>query len=187
MYVETQLFSMIPYAFVTVSLLLVCFLSDRINSKGPVLFISIATSVVGYIILVTTTNKVALIAGTCFIASGLYPSVILTVPWITINHGGYTKQSTAVAMAQITGQGLSMIGTQIYRTPPRYLAGHGTMLDFFSLGLVSIVCNWFWMRRENIRKYIKAEEFRTTGRKDAEAEKSMDELLDKHPDFRYIL
>ncbi|KUJ17697.1 MFS general substrate transporter [Mollisia scopiformis] len=185
--VQTQLFTMIPYAFATVSLLTVCFLSDRINSKGPILFICMATSSVGYIILMATTNKVALIAGTCFVASGLYPAVILTVSWITINHGGYTKRSTAWAMAQITGQGLSIIGTQVYRTPPRYLAGHGTLLGFFCLALVSIVCNWFWMRRENHRKDARAEEFRAAGTKDEEAEKSMDELLDKHPSFKYIL
>ncbi|KAH8820252.1 major facilitator superfamily domain-containing protein [Xylogone sp. PMI_703] len=184
---QTQLFTMIPYAFATVSLLTVCFLSDRINTKGPVLFACVATSASGFILLMATTNKVALIAGTCLVASGLYPSIILTVSWITINHGGYTKRSTAFAMAQITGQGLSIIGTQVYRDPPRYLAGHGTLLGFFSLALCAIVCNWFWMRRENRKRDDRAEEYRMTGTKDEQAEKSVDELLDYHPNFRYIL
>ncbi|PVH70658.1 hypothetical protein DL98DRAFT_540666 [Cadophora sp. DSE1049] len=92
---------------------------------------------------------------TCLVTSSLYPGVILTVSWITINHGGCTKQSTGWAMAQIIGQGLSIIETQI--------------------------------RRENRMKEERAEEFKRTGTKDVEADKSMDELLDKHPDFRYIL
>jgi hypothetical protein len=185
--VQTQLFTIIPYAFATVTLLAVCFLSDRINTKGPILFACMATSSVRFIILLTTTNKIALIAGTCFVTSGLYPRIILTVSWITINHSGYTKRSTAWAMAQITGQGLSIIGTQVYRHPPRYLSGHGTLLAFFLLALCSIVCNYLWMRRENRTKDSRAEEFRTLGTKDQEAEKSVDELLDFHPDFRYIL
>lgn len=178
---------MIPYAFATVSLLAVCFFSDHINTKGPVLFACVATSAAGYILLIATTNKVALIAGTCLVSAGLYPGIILTVAWITINHGGYTKRSTAFAMAQISGQSCSIIGTQVYRNPPRYIAGHATLLGFFCLALCAIVCNWFWMRRENRRRDERAEEFRRTGTKDAEAEKSVDELLDYHPEFRYIL
>jgi hypothetical protein len=178
---------MIPYEFATVTLLAVCFISDSINTKGPILFLCMATSSAGFIILMTTTNKVALIAGTCFVTSGLYPGVILTVSWITINHSGYTKRSTAWAMAQITGQGLSIIGTQVYRHPPRYLSGHGTLLAFFSLALFSIVCNYLWMRKENRNRDTRAEEFRTLGTKDVDAEKSVNELLDFHPDFRYIL
>jgi hypothetical protein len=51
--------------------------------------------------------KVALIASIYFVTSGLYLGIILTVSWIAINYYGYTKQGTAWAMAQITGQGLS--------------------------------------------------------------------------------
>ena len=178
---------MIPYAFATVTLLSVCFLSDRLNSKGPVLFLAMSTSAVGFIILITTTNKVALIAGTCFVASGLYPGIILTVSWITINHGGYTKRSTAFAMAQITGQGLAIMGTQIYRHPPRYLAGHGTLLGFFVLALCSITCNYLWMRRENHKRDARAAQAPQDHSTTEFDETKQGELYDFHPDFRYIL
>lgn len=185
--VSTQLYSMIPYAFGTVTLLGVCLYSDRLNSKGPFLFLCMATSAIGYVILIATTNPVALIAGTCFVAAGLYPSVILTVSWITINHGGYTKRATAFAMAQITSQGLSIMGTQIYRNPPRYIAGHGTLLGFFCLALCAITCNFLWMRRENRKRDALAQEFVAAGTKNPDSEKKTDELFDYHPDFRYIL
>lgn len=178
---------MIPYAFATITLLSACYISDRLNSKGPILFLTISTSVVGFIILITTTNKVALIAGTCFVSAGLYPSIILTISWITINHGGYTKRSTAFAMAQIAGQGLSIMGTQIYRHPPRYLAGHGTVLGFFALALCSVACNYFWMRRENRKRDARAAEA-THDQTRAELDGTKhEELYDFHPDFRYIL
>ncbi|RDW65994.1 hypothetical protein BP6252_09629 [Coleophoma cylindrospora] len=184
---ETQLFTIIPYAFATITLLAVCIVSDRFDTKGPLLLLCLATSSIGFIILLSTTNRIALIAGTCFVASGLYPGIILTVSWVTINHGGYTKRSTAWAMAQITGQGLSIIGTQVYRHPPRFLAGHGCLLGFFIAAMLATVANWWYMRRENRKRDHRADEFRTRGVKDEKAEKSADELLDWHPDFRYIL
>ena len=69
------------------------------------------------------------------------------------------------------------MGTQVYRHPPRYLAGHGCLLAFFMLAMAATAVNWWWMRREN-------------GRRDANTEeegKGEDELLDWHPSFRYIL
>ena len=90
-------------------------------------------------------------------------------------------------MAQITGQGLSIVGTQVYRHPPRYLAGHGTLLGFFVLGLSATVGNWWWMRRENAKRDSVADECARTGTKDERAEIGEEELLDWHPEFRYIL
>jgi hypothetical protein len=135
----------------------------------------------------STTNRIALIAGTCFVTSGLYPSIILTVSWITINHGGYTKRSTAWAMAQIMGQGWSIIGTQIYRNPPRFIAGHATLLGFFCLAMVATVANYFYMARENRLKDERAQKFRQEGRTDPDSEKGLEEVFDYHPDFKYIL
>jgi hypothetical protein len=178
---------MIPYAFASFTLLAVCIVSDRLNTKGPFLLLCLATTSTGFIILLSTTNRIALIAGTCFVTSGLYPGIILTVSWVTINHGGYTKRSTAWAMAQITGQGLSIVGTQVYRHPPRFLAGHGCLLAFFAAAMVATVGNWWYMRRENCKRDDRVEECRIRGIKDDQAEKGEDELLDWHPFFRYIL
>jgi hypothetical protein len=178
---------MIPYAFATVTLLVVCFTSDKYNHKGLPLMLCLCCTSVGFVMLLGTTNKVALVAGTCFVASGLYPGIVLTVSWITINHSGYTKRSTAWAMAQITGQGLSIIGTQVYRHGPRFLSGHGTLLGFFTLAEFAVVANYWWMRRENRKKERQAEIHEREGTKWVEQEMSMDDLLDNHPDFRYIL
>jgi hypothetical protein len=90
-------------------------------------------------------------------------------------------------MAQITGQGFSIIGTQVYRKAPRFLAGHGTLLGLFTLAEVAVAANYWWMRRENRKKEALALERARLGANDDDMGKSMEELLDKHPDFRYIL
>lgn len=178
---------MIPYGVATMSLVTVCLLSDRINSKGPALFLCLMTSSVGYIILMATTNKVALIAGACFVTLGLFPGVILNMAWININHGGYTKRSTAWAMAQVTGNVCGIIGTQVYRNPPRFLVGHGTLLGSLILAMGATVANYLWMRRANKRKEETANKWRGNRRENPNSHKTFEELLDYHPDFKYIL
>jgi hypothetical protein len=184
---RTQLFTMIPYAFATVTLLSVCIFSDRINSKGPVLLACLCTTIIGYILLMSTTNTVALVAATCFVTSGLYPAIMICASWITINHGGFSKRATAFAFAQIIGQCLSIIGTQVYRKPPRFLAGHGTLLAFFSLAALATVINYFWMKRQNAKKDALQLEFDSRGEVNPDSLKSYDELYDYHPNFRYVL
>ena len=152
--VQTQLFSIIPYGVATISLVTLCPLSDRINSKGPVLLFCLGTSSIGYIILMATTNKAALIIGTCLVALGIYPAGVLNATWININHGGYTKRSTAWAMAQIVGNTCGIVGTQVYRDPPRFLTGHGTLLAFLVLAMVTTMTHYIWMKTANKSKEV---------------------------------
>jgi cyanate permease len=184
---QTQLYTMIPYAFATVTLLSMCVLSDRLNSKGPILLICLSTTMIGYILLMSTTNTVALVAGTCFVTSGLYPAIMICASWITINHGGYSKRATAFGFAQIVGQCLSIIGTQVYRKPPRFLAGHGTLLAFYTVAVVALIVNYFYMKHQNTKKDALAAEWAAKGLPNPDSARSYDELYDYHPDFRYIL
>lgn len=79
------------------------------------------------------------------------------------------------------------MGTQIYRKPPRFIAGHATLLGFFALALLSIVCNYLWMQRENRKRdAVAAQNTQEQARPELD-EKALEELYDFHPDFRYIL
>ena len=57
--VNTHLFTIVPYAFATLSVLSFGILSDRLNTKAPFLFSTYVFGSIGYIILLTTTNPVA--------------------------------------------------------------------------------------------------------------------------------
>ena len=111
---RTQLLSTISYACATVTLIVICILSDRINVKGALLVGTLCTSCIGYIILLSIPNSssaVAKIIATCLITSGLYPSVVLAATWLGINTAGFTKRGTTWAMAEIVGQCVSILGT----------------------------------------------------------------------------
>ena len=114
---------MIPYACAFIAFIVVGIASDPLNKKGPFLVGTISTAIVGYIIVMTDVSNPVKIFATCLITSGLYPSVILLVPWLSINTAGFTKRGTTWAMAEIGGQCLSIMGTHVYDDPPAYHSG----------------------------------------------------------------
>jgi hypothetical protein len=185
--VNTQLFSIIPYAFAIVSLPIATFAADRFNAKAIPMLICFGIAVTGFILLLATTSKVPLIVGTCLVAMGSYPNVVLGASWISNTHAGYTKRATAWAVAQVFIQCWSIIGTQVYTKPPRFFQGHGTLLGFFALGSASVVACYWIMKKENKKRDALTEEYKARGEIHPGSEESLEDVCDAHVDFRYIL
>ncbi|KIW26159.1 uncharacterized protein PV07_09276 [Cladophialophora immunda] len=184
---NTQLFSVIPYACATATMIVVNILSDRTGLKGYFLMGTLGLSCVGYIILLTVTNVPVLIFGTCLVSSGVFPSVVLLVAWVGINIAGYTKRATVYAISQVFSQCLSMIGTQIYKKSPRYIEGHCIVLALLVTGLILTVTAQAIMRIKNRGKERVKAEYASRNEIHPHMEKSLEEVYDDHIAFRYIL
>jgi hypothetical protein len=141
----------------------------------------------GFVLLLATTNKVALMAGTCFVASGAYAGVILGATWNIVNQGGYTKRAVASACSQIFIQCYSIISTQIYKQPPRFFLGHSVLLGLVSLGLLAAVANLLIMKKRNRDRDAKGAVFAQRDEVDPDMAKSYEELCDYHPGYRYVM
>ncbi len=100
--VDTQLYSMIPYAFAIVSTLTMCYLSDRYDSKGYPIFVSQVAAMIGLLILLTTKSTLALMVGCCFVATGATSAIPISAAWLSTIHGGYTKKGTMFAVNQVS-------------------------------------------------------------------------------------
>lgn len=183
----TQLYTMIPYAFGLVALVSVAFLSDHLNHKAWVAFGCLCTSIVGFVILLATTNKVALVAGACFVLAGAYPGLVVTVAWGLTMHGGFTKRATQIWILQIMIQCESIIATQVYNKPPRFFKGHGVALGFYMLAAASVVVLYFIVTRANAERDRRALEFRQRGEADPKSQQTIEDLCDFHPDYRYAI
>lgn len=178
---------MIPYAFGLVTLISFSYLADRFERKGLWTLICLLTTSGGLVLLMATTNKVALIAGACFVAAGAYPGVAISVAWILAFHGGYTKRATAGWFTQIFIQSCSIIASQIYRTPPRYFLGHGVALGIYSLASLSTVILMVILTRANEAKAKRAAEYAARGEIDPDMDEDYERLCDFHPGFIYTL
>ncbi|KAF2173687.1 hypothetical protein M409DRAFT_61982 [Zasmidium cellare ATCC 36951] len=184
---QTQLYSIIPYACAVVSLPVLTMSSGRVQQKAAFLFGCLSTCVVGYIILLCTTKRAACLFACCLVAIGSYPGVVLGASFLLLNQAGYTKRATAWAVTQIFIQCYSIIATQVYTSPPRYLKGHGVLVGLNFVAVVAIAIKSILMKRSNAQRDAADQRFQEEGTADPEMVKSLEELCDYHPSFRYVL
>lgn len=136
--------------------------------------------------MLATPNAVAGIIGSCVISIAVYPAIVLFAAWIPSNNAGYTKRATATWICQICIQVFSIMATQIYDKPPRFFSGHGTMLGLFVLTFVLILSTVWLMKRANTRKEERKEAVEAEGRVDPDEAKTLEDLCDAHPSYRYV-
>lgn len=187
--VNTQLFTIIPYACAFFSVLFAGFMSDYWNTKGPFLMAGLAISCTGYIILLSTINSVASVIAACLITAGCYTSVIILPIWIAINTGGFSKRGTSWAFSELVGLCFSIMGTRIYTNAPRFVKGHSVVLSLNAVGLLSAITVYFLMSYQNKKKNRIQAEYSTRGELHPHiaTNATLEEVCDDHISFRYIL
>lgn len=187
--VNTQLFTIIPYACAFFCVLFAGYMSEYWNTKGPFIMAGFSLSCIGYIVLLSTNNTVASVVAACLITSGCYTSIITLPIWLTINIGGFSKRGTAWALAEITGLCTSIMGTRIYTEPPRFVKGHSVSLSLNILALLSAVTAYFWMSYQNKKKDRVQAEYaaRCELHPHIATRATLEEVHDDHISFRYIL
>lgn len=159
--------------------------SDRARKKAIPTLLCLTVSIIGFVILLCDVHRNVLIVGCCLVAAGSYPAIALSISWLLVNHAGYTKRSTAWAVAQIFIQCYSIISTQVYIHPPRFITGHAVLLALNALGLVAAILKYYIMKRENVRRDRQAQQVMEQAPESKEGEKGLEQLCDYHPDFRY--
>jgi cyanate permease len=185
--VRAQLFTVIPYAVAFFAMIAIGYLSDRLRNKSYFIIASLSSCLVGTIILISSTGKAPGMIGTTLLVAGAYPASVLQIAWIQITFCGSTKRATSWGVAMIFGQGLSMSGAQIYRQPPRVFLGHGVLLGYITIGLISTVVARLLMGRENRRREAECREYAGRGEEHPGAAADLEDVCDKHIMFRYRL
>ena len=178
---------MIPYACATFTMPVVAIISDRLQMKAIPLLCCFSVSLLGLILLLATTNRSALLAGCCLVAAGSYPGVVLSANFLLLNQAGYSKKASAWMIAQVFCQCWSIVSTQVYSDPPRFFKGHGTLVGLNVVGVVAVVIKYWIIKRENARRDAVAARYAAEGCAVPDSEKSLEDLCDYHPSWRYVL
>lgn len=183
---KLQLFSVPPYALGAVCTVLVGYVADRTRQRGLCNMVAASVGIVGFTMLIATSDPTTQYAGTFLAAAGIYPTVSNTLAWVVNNTEGALKRAVVIGMVVGWGNINGVVSSNIYllQEKPRYWTGHGVVLGY---QVVTLLGGSLFMHvalgRENSR--------RRAGKADAAweamAEEEREFMGDKRPGFHYVL
>lgn len=128
-------------------------LSDRLKSRGMPLLIFTAVGIVGYAIQISVhhSNLGLKYFATFLSAIGIFTTSGLNIPWLSNNLRGHSRRATGSAIQVSVGQLGGVAAAYIYRqqNAPQYILGHSLALGSLVIAFVTILLQWWLLRREN--------------------------------------
>ncbi|KAI0389354.1 MFS general substrate transporter [Xylariaceae sp. FL0594] len=181
--IRTQLLSVPPYAAAALLTVIIGFVADRTRQRGLCNIIVSAIGIVGFILLIASTNPAVKYAAVFLGALGIYPCISNTITWMANNTEGVYKKGVVLGFVIGWGNLNGIVSSNIYFDKPRYLQGHGVILAYMILFLFggSILMTTL-LRIENKKRREGKRDYRAEGKSDAE----LDLMGDQRPDFLYI-
>ncbi|KAL9713602.1 hypothetical protein Ac2012v2_003213 [Leucoagaricus gongylophorus] len=106
---------------------------------------------IGYIILIASRSPALSYFAVYLATCGIYPVIPNTIAWVSNNVEGSYKRSVTLAMVISFGNINGAVSSNVYRArdAPWYPLGHGLVLMYIVLGLVSSLSMIFFLDREN--------------------------------------
>ncbi|PPQ92915.1 hypothetical protein CVT25_000501 [Psilocybe cyanescens] len=151
---QSQLMSVPPYVLGCVATISAGYFADRSKERGRYMMGFCLVAILGFVLLISTSNPHAQYAGTFFAVSGIYPNVPMGVAWNGNNIGGSTKRAVGIAMHVGFGNLGGVISAFAYRSKdaPRYYSGHGLLIATVSMSFVLSLFMHLYLKRENARR-----------------------------------
>tara|TARA_R110002003_G_scaffold97_36_gene8019 strand:+ start:18127 stop:18930 length:804 start_codon:yes stop_codon:yes gene_type:complete len=181
-----NLLSVPPYAAAAVMTVFIGWLADRTHQRGLCnIFVSLF-GIVGFSMLIGSSNPHVQYAGTFLGALGIYPCIANTISWASNNTEGVYKRGVTLGFVIGWGNLNGVVSSNIYRQAdkPRFFLGHGVVLAYLTLFLFggSIVTRTMLMLENGKRKSGKRDHW-----VEGKSETEVLEMGDKKPDFIYML
>ncbi|KPM46401.1 hypothetical protein AK830_g102 [Neonectria ditissima] len=129
---RAQLLSVPPYAVAAVCTVCVGWVADRTRWRGYCNMVTVSVGILGFIMLLSSSNPRVQYAG-CFLGSaGIYPTIPNTLSWVVNNTEGSLKRAFVLGMVVGWGNLNGVVSSNIYldRENPRYWTGHGVVLGY---------------------------------------------------------
>ncbi|KAF2653746.1 MFS general substrate transporter [Lophiostoma macrostomum CBS 122681] len=180
--VKAQLLTVPPNMGAFVVVLLVGYLSDKLQLRGPLMIVGVSLAIIGYIMLIASTAPLTQYGGTFFVAAGIFPCSPLVMGWLTNNLAPHYVRATGTGFQIMIANMAAFIATFTYLSAdaPRYITGHAINIGMLGLSLVLSTVNIFYCKWEN-RK-------RETGQRDYRLQDEDESMLGyRHPQFRYTI
>jgi nitrate/nitrite transporter NarK len=181
---QAQLLSVPPYAVAAVLTVAIGFIADLTRQRGLCNILISFLGIVGFAMLLGSTNPHVQYAGTFLGAMGIYPCIANTISWVSNNIEGVYKRGVVLGIVIGWGNLNGIVSSNIYFHAPRYLEGHATVMAYMIVCLLGgSMLMTLLLRRENAARRAGKRDYWTEGMSEKEAEK----LGDKRPDFFYTI
>ncbi|KAJ7049979.1 MFS general substrate transporter [Mycena amicta] len=182
----SQLLTVPPYVFATITLYVFAVWSDRIKKRWPFIYAGLIMLLIGFAINISRAPSGVKYFGTFFCVGGSYAAFPGVVAWLGNNLSGQYKRGVGMALHIGIGNFSGAIASNIYRTQdsPRFLVGHGCELMFVGIGLICVpIAVLTYTRINNARDELAKQ----VEGKPVYTAKELREMGDRAPDFRYTL
>jgi hypothetical protein len=180
--VRSQLMTVPPYVAAAALTIIVGYIADRTRRRGLCNIVVSCLGIVGFSMLLGSTNAETKYAGTFLAALGIYPCISNTITWMANNIEGVYKRGVVLGFVIGWGNLTGIISSNIYFHGPHFREGHGVVISFLTVFLCfGSVLMSFLLHRENKKRAEGKRDHLVEGKSEAEIEL----LGDNRPDFLY--
>lgn len=154
---KTQLLTIPVYVVGAVSFILIAALSDYTKRRLPFLVGAACFPIVGYIILLTTSDGSAKMGGVYVLTIGAFAGPGLNLSWLNNNTAGEMKRAAAVGIQLSLANIAGVVIGQIYRSndAPKYALGHSFSLGCIAFAILSYSAQGFYYKHQNQKKKMR--------------------------------
>ncbi|EEH20269.2 hypothetical protein PABG_02528 [Paracoccidioides brasiliensis Pb03] len=180
-----------PYILCFITIITVCYFSDRLSLRGPFAAASSSVAAIGFLCL-AISSSVAVRYFSLFLAVQIFVSVAMIYTWVGNSQETDSKRAGALAVLATAGQCGPVLGTNIFPASEGPFYRKGMWISFGMCLMVTVVSllNMWVLWRENRRRDTMLEVVDggkgdipngDTDRTDVE------DAARKHQSFRYML
>ncbi|CAO1637823.1 unnamed protein product [Sympodiomycopsis kandeliae] len=149
---QIQLLTVPPFVPAAVMVIVVAYFADRYRIRHPFILAFLPISIIGYIMLIASTNNQVRYGAVFLVALGVYPSVPCLLSILPNNFAGHYKKATSVAVQLAVANCAGFVASFIYiadQFGPNYITSHAVMLASLVLAWIMILVNMLHCQRIN--------------------------------------
>lgn len=182
--VDSQLLT-VPITFVGfLSINFWCWISDKIQLRGPLIVGLCLTAIAGFAILLGVAHATGpRIFALCLVAFSVQPLIPLTLSFLFSNTVGVSRRALAIPLQNAVGQLGGLAVSYTFIKPPRYIMGGVGTICMLGLLMVIISLLDVYFIYLNRRKAAQV----GTEKWQLDLTKSYDDLGTDHPEFTFML
>ncbi|KAM0074168.1 High-affinity nicotinic acid transporter [Fusarium odoratissimum] len=181
--IQTQLYSVPPWAAAFGFSLAVAFASDKLRHRASFAIFAILVAIAGFAILLSVHNNHSVQYGALFLVTmGAYTAMPIIVCWFNMNLGGHRRRSIGSAWQVGFGNigGIIAVYSFLAKDAPKFIPGYSICIAFTILSIIACLSYAAVILYENKKRDANPPQTELSNEEKAE-------LGDNAPTYRYLL